>query len=380
MAHQQINLTRFVSGFCFANIRVIACATPATQACSMNTFYFQHFDIILAWWIPAKNYVIIQMLYLSDLVGKQVFLMNEDNRRIVRIYKIVIISFVALLMIFPWGLSITALVRISRLQTQLESLTARLEQRDNVAVGPLLPADAVVAIPPAPGLRDATKIAYLTFDDGPSRNTQAILDILRQYGVRATFFVVGRSDGKLAGLYRTILEEGHSLGIHSYSHDYGKVYASSDACINDIDQLAELLFNSTGVHSSIYRFPGGSSNRIASTGLIADVAFRLAQREIQYFDWNVDSGDGRSRQPSAGEIVSNVVNGSKQWRRANILLHDDAAKRNTVEALPAIIESLQAQGFVFDRLTNQTEPTQHRVFATVSLLSAISSRREQLQP
>ncbi len=311
--------------------------------------------------------------------------MKEDNRKLVRIYKTMIIAFVALLVIFPWGLSITALSKINRLESQLESLTTRLEQSpdnvpDDVAGQPSLPANAVVAIPEAPGLHDASKIAYLTFDDGPSKNTPAILDVLRQYGVRATFFVVGRTDSKLTAMYRTILEEGHSLGIHSYTHEYGQVYASSDACINDIDQLAELLFNSTGVHPSIYRFPGGSSNRIASMSLIADVAFRLTQRDIQFFDWNVDSGDGRARQPSAQEIVQNVANGAKQWKRANILLHDDAAKCNTVEALPGIIESLQAQGFVFDRLTNQTEPTQHRVFATVSLFRAISSRREQLQP
>lgn len=341
-------------------------------------------DIALTRWITAKNYVIIQMLGLSDLVGKQVFLMKEDNRKTVRFYKTLIIAFLALLVIFPWGLSITALAKVGHLQEQLDDLSARLDQPrgvpDNISQLPQLPASATVAIPAAVGLNDASNIAYLTFDDGPSKNTPAILDILRQYGVRATFFVVGRTDAKMTAMYRSILDEGHSLGLHSNTHQYRQVYASAKACMNDIDQLQQLLFNSTGVNSSIYRFPGGSSNGIASSRLVADVALRLAQRGIQFFDWNVDSGDGNVRQPSAEQIAANVIDGSHGKSRAVILMHDDAAKRNTVKALPQIIESLQAQGFAFDRLTNETVPTQHRVFATVSLWNATSSRREQPQP
>jgi peptidoglycan/xylan/chitin deacetylase (PgdA/CDA1 family) len=292
--------------------------------------------------------------------------MEDSNRRAVTFYKTLIVATLAALVLFPWGLSITALSKVARLQTQLETVLSKPEPPTNAVAGlpeqsPLDNLEHPPLIQPDPG--SPTKVAYLTFDDGPSQNTEAVLEILQQYGIKATFFVIGRSDSHSRQIYRKILQDGHSLGIHSYSHDYGRIYSSVDACMADIGRLNELLFTSTGQIPTLYRFPGGSSNSIASLSLLSQVAYRLAEQDIQYFDWNVDSGDASAYDLPGEQIIRNVVSGVKDKQHAIILLHDSAAKAGTVKALPQIIESLLEQGFIFDRLTKETEPVQHRAFA-----------------
>ncbi len=288
-----------------------------------------------------------------------------DNRKAVNFYKTIIIAVLAILVLFPWALSIAALSRVERLQSQLESVLSIREP----------PADSVASLADPPihqgedkpaASRDPAepaKVAYLTFDDGPSPNTAAVLQTLQHYGIKATFFVVGRNDSQSKQMYRDILHGGHSLGLHSYTHQYGSIYSSVDACMEDIGLLRELLLTSVGQAPTIYRFPGGSSNSIASLPLISQVTYRLAEQGMQYFDWNVDSGDASAYDLPEDQIVRNVLSGVQGKDQAIILLHDSAAKAGTVKALPRIIESLLAEGFIFDRLTKDTEPIQHRVFA-----------------
>lgn len=291
--------------------------------------------------------------------------MDQNRRKIVEFYKILICFLLTLFLIFPWVLSIAALSKINSLQAQLDTVLGdRIES--SLAMTDSTQRSTASSVPAnvgATSVAKSQKTAYLTFDDGPSANTEAILEILNHYGIKATFFVLGRTDNHSIQMYNSILSAGHSLGLHSYTHNYAQVYASADACMSDIDRLDRLLFDSTGEHSTIYRFPGGSSNEIASREEIAEVASRLAQRGLVYFDWNVSSGDGSASQPTVAQIVSNVVNGAQGKPETVILMHDSSVKGNTVEALPRVIELLQEQGFVFDRISQETPPIQHRVFA-----------------
>lgn len=289
--------------------------------------------------------------------------MDQDNRRMVGLYKRLIIAALAVALIVPWVLSISALAKINRLQSQLTEAMSRLEQSDAAITDAALlsgsgsPGDRSSDSP----ARSGAGTVYLTFDDGPSARTEEILEVLQHYGVKATFFVVGHTDRHSTQMYCAILQQGHSLGLHSYTHDYQQIYASADACLQDIGRLDRLIFSYTGLHSRLYRFPGGSSNDFADHGLLSQVVTRLAEQGIVYFDWNVSAGDASASPPTAEQIVSNVVDGVRGKRQAIVLLHDAAGKSNTVQALPMIIEQLQAAGFQFEQITVDTPPVQQLV-------------------
>ncbi len=208
-------------------------------------------------------------------------------------------------------------------------------------------------------LFDGYRKVYLTFDDGPSANTSDILDILKEYNVKATFFVVRHDGLNYEELYQRIVDEGHSLGMHSSSHVYSEVYASVDAFANDTKELRDFLYMVTGVESNIYRFPGGSTNRVSQTDmkLLAD---ELEKEGIIYFDWNVSSGDASSVPLSKEEIVENVTSELENLDEAVILFHDLGSKTSTVEALPEIIEYIESlDKTVILPITDETRPVRH---------------------
>ncbi len=182
---------------------------------------------------------------------------------------------------------------------------------------------------------------YLTFDDGPSTYTDDILDILDSYGIKATFFVVGKTDAHSTEMYRRIVEDGHTLGMHSYSHRYHEIYSSVDAFTQDLDRLSSYLYDATGVTCQYYRFPGGSSNTVSGVD-IQELIDVLEEREITYFDWNVASGDASSVYFTADQLTNNVMYNLEEYRTAVVLMHDSADKPASVEALPGIIERILA--------------------------------------
>ena len=188
---------------------------------------------------------------------------------------------------------------------------------------------------------DGIHRVYLTFDDGPSIYTDDILDILDEYGVKATFFVVGRENTASYARYLRIVEEGHTLGMHSYSHVYSDIYASPEAFAEDTQRIRSLLEDVTGQTPVFYRFPGGSSNDVSATD-VRELAEYLESQGIIYFDWNVSSGDAGRVPLTSDQIVQNALSGIQTRDTTVILLHDTAAKRSTVYALPRIIEALQA--------------------------------------
>ncbi len=204
---------------------------------------------------------------------------------------------------------------------------------------------------------DALKV-YLTFDDGPSDNTDAILDVLASYDVKATFFVNGRDDEDSIAAYQRIVEEGHTLGMHSYSHSYSEVYASLESFASDFARIQELLYESTGVMCTYYRFPGGSSNRVSNVSML-DLIEYLDEAGITYFDWNVASGDATTSAYTADDLVENVLEGVVKYKTSVVLLHDASNKDATVAALPDIIEGLLELDAVILPIDDATTLIQH---------------------
>ena len=200
---------------------------------------------------------------------------------------------------------------------------------------------------------------YLPFDDGPSSNTDNILDILDTYGVKATFFVTGKEGAKAEASYRRIVEEGHTLGMHSYTHDYSVIYASEEAFMEDMEKLQRYLYDVTGVQSTYIRFPGGSSNKVSDVDmrlLITDVH----EAGMEYFDWNVSSQDASSKPLTKEEILDNCLNSIERFQNCIILMHDAGSKDSTVEALPELIEHIQAMEHTeLLPITEDTVPVWH---------------------
>lgn len=184
-----------------------------------------------------------------------------------------------------------------------------------------------------------THKVYLTFDSIPGENTDKILDVLKQYHVKATFFVTGdKSDGAKA-VYKRIVKEGHTLGMHSFCNQYSTIYASIEAFEKDYNKLSAYLKKVTGEDSLYYRFPGGSSNQISNVNM-AEFVHVLNEKNISYFDWNVSAGD-TSGDYTVDDIVNNVTDGIENYKTSVVLLHDGEDKATTVEALGPMIEALQ---------------------------------------
>lgn len=209
-----------------------------------------------------------------------------------------------------------------------------------------------------------TKIAYLTFDDGPSKNTTEILRILKQYNIKATFFVNGHPN--LRDLYKQISDDGHALANHTYSHDYKKIYVSPSNFKNDVKRLDTFLSEITGKEPThILRYPGGSNNNISvhygGKDIMNTVIEEMNLEGYKYFDWNVDSSDASAFRQNKNIIVQTVLNQSREFKHPVILMHDLEPKTTTVQALPEIIEGLKNQGFIFDVLSNNTYAPQFKV-------------------
>lgn len=200
------------------------------------------------------------------------------------------------------------------------------------------------------------KVCYLTFDDGPStENTEKILKVLDDYDIKATFFVINHRDEENDELYQKIVKKGHTIGIHSYSHNYEKIYQSVGEWLSDFSQMSDKIEQLTGVKPEIFRFPGGSVNTY-NTKIYVPLAAEMLRRGYTYYDWNVSSGDASYVILPKEDIVQNVLNGVFDSGESIILMHDSNEKTTTVEALPEIIEALLEQGYVFEKLDNDVKP------------------------
>ena len=218
---------------------------------------------------------------------------------------------------------------------------------------------AAAALPnPSPG--SGGKTIYLTFDDEPSPNTPRIISILNSYGIKATFFVKNTSYN---GYMKDIVDNGNVIALHSYTHDYKRIYSSDEAFYQDLQDISDLVYLQTGVRSNIMRFPGGGSNTVSkkySPGIMTRLTQGVADRGYIYYDWNCSSGDAIKNTVPKDTIVANCKR-VPAAKNVIVLLHDTDAKSTTVEALPEIIEYYQSCGYTFSTITADTPPVHHKV-------------------
>lgn len=195
------------------------------------------------------------------------------------------------------------------------------------------------------------RVAYLTFDDGPSRKvTPLILETLRQNDIHATFFIIGASAKASPDLVAEEKREGHSIGNHTWSHDYKKLYASSAAFMDEVHRTNDLFRQIVGEDTHLLRAPGGTVGHFKREHFTAvhDEGFRL-------FQWNVDSADSKSLSVKADQIVETVRKEAQGQSEIVVLMHDSETKMETARALPRIVEMLRGMGFEFQPLTMDVE-------------------------
>ena len=210
---------------------------------------------------------------------------------------------------------------------------------------------------------DDPMTVYLTFDDGPSENTQEILSILKKHGVKATFFVTGKEGDEEKKWYQQIVADGHTLGMHSYSHKYSTIYESVDAFAADFTTLRDYLEDITGVKCQFYRFPGGSSNQVSNTDMNEFIDY-LGEQGMTYYDWNVVCGDATSQIYTADELVQNVMTDVVKYKYSVVLMHDAADKDSTVEALEKILQKLEAMDVQILPITEDAQVIHHNLGAS----------------
>ncbi len=198
---------------------------------------------------------------------------------------------------------------------------------------------------------------YLTFDDGPSKYTDSILDYLRSYDIKATFFVVPDGSDESNAKLKKIADAGHTIGIHTATHEYKKIYASVEAFLEDFKTAYDRVYEATGVKCTLFRFPGGSINDY-NADIRDDLIAEMTRRGFIYFDWNVDSSDALGA--TWTEMYNSVLKQTADANRAVILMHDYNGGWNTVLVLEDIIKALVSdpRGYKLDRLTENVKPIQ----------------------
>ncbi len=201
--------------------------------------------------------------------------------------------------------------------------------------------------------------AYLTIDDGPGECTPQLLQILSEYKVPATFFVTGQNTSGDEDIYRNILKHGHTLGNHTMTHNFKKIYASTDTFMVDLLKLEERLVQDTGVRPDIVRFPGGTSTTLVSSAVLREIISELKERGYDYFDWNVSIGDCNTSL-TAPQLVANLVRQADRQAGQDLVVLMHSFNPATAEALPTIIEELKTRGYVFAALKKGIVNVKHR--------------------
>ena len=210
-------------------------------------------------------------------------------------------------------------------------------------------------VPPQADNPQGNKVIYLTFDDGPGIRTPELLAILEKYNVKATFFVVGTA---YLEFLDDIANAGHSIGIHTNSHRYDEIYVSTEGFWQDFNAMDAKIFQHTGIHTKLYRFPGGSSNSVSKKlcpGIMTKLTREVLAKGYYYFDWNVDSNDAGGAK-TAEEVFNNVISAVQNKSSSVVLMHD--TKSYTVDAIERIIRWGLQNGYVFLPL-DETSPEIH---------------------
>ena len=254
-------------------------------------------------------------------------------------------------------------------EKRIEARTKQVKKAEQLVVTaediktPVVPDRSDFAVKPGRTVgtteQSAEKTVYLTLDDGPSNLTAQVLEILDQYNVKATFFVTNAMP-EYRHMIKEAYDRGHTIGLHTYSHDYASIYSSTQAYMQDLEKIGQVVKEQIGYVPSFIRFPGGASNTISAnycTGIMSAVSGQVLAQGYQYYDWNCSSGDGSVR--NADELTAQATSCAEN----NIILlsHDSAAKATTVEALPRIIAHYQSQGYVFKAIDTTSYVVHHGI-------------------
>lgn len=196
-------------------------------------------------------------------------------------------------------------------------------------------------------LQSDKKVAYLTFDDGPSENTREVLEILGKYDIKATFFMIaGSVTPDQYELIKEMIDQGHVVGIHTYSHNYKKIYASVKDYLDDFYLAYTRIYEVTGAQPVVFRFPGGSYNKYMK-GIRKQVMAEMERRGFTYYDWQVSAEDSVGK-PTRASVTRNVLKDFKKYNKPIILMHDSSVNDVTVQSLESIIKTIKEAGYTFD--------------------------------
>lgn len=211
------------------------------------------------------------------------------------------------------------------------------------------------------GSQTQEKVAYLTFDDGPSPITTEVLDILKAHDVKATFFVVGKSVPGHEAILKRAIAEGHVVGGHTYSHNYRTIYKDLSSFFADLEKGNQLIEKATGIKPTVFRYPGGSTNTVSKTyqnaalynnqhTVMSAIKTEAAKRGYTFIDWNITNGDARSSKYTPETALANIKAQVRNQKEIVVLMHDAATKSATAKSLPAVIQFLKEHGYRFETI------------------------------
>lgn len=281
---------------------------------------------------------------------------SEYRKKRVKYIKRGIVTIIIMTMIIPTILSAFLMYKVHVLENEIKRLSqtkTKKQTEENV-----INAKEVTKTDVTKPTEEEEKKVYLTFDDGPSQQTERILDILKKENVKATFFVIGHTDAFSKKMYQRMVKEGHTLGMHSYSHIYSEIYSSKKSFEKDFIKLQNYLQDVTGVTSLYYRFPGGSSYS-GIPGSVQEFIQILNDKGISYMDWNVVDGSNTGTKITKDELVQNVLNDVSAFSTSIVQLHDSSDKKVTADALEDLILQLKEQRYELLPIDNETRPVRH---------------------
>lgn len=274
------------------------------------------------------------------------------KRRVRRIKRIIVGTCITLL-ILPTILTIILMIKVFSLEKEVAELQVgqlKLEQQ----AAELKEA----AETPEPTEVPEKKKVYLTFDDGPGSQTEEILDILKENEIKATFFVTGKAGDEAEKIYKKIVKDGHTLGMHSYSHIYDEIYETKESFSKDFKKLYNYLHDVTGYEPQWYRFPGGSTSEHIQLPLETFTGV-LESKNVRYMDWNVISPDISNPSAKKEQIASGIAESVSQFDTSVVLLYDSVDRPTTLKALPLIIEKLKKENYELLPLDDDTPLVRH---------------------
>lgn len=301
----------------------------------------------------------------GDTIGK---VSAEYRKKRVRRIKKIIITAGVILLLLPTVLSVFLLVKVFSLQSQLNQISENKRNAEQVSEMEVVQAKEKKTTPPEaknsaapteqPAAKQLEKKVYLTFEDGPGTQTEKILDVLKKEKIKATFFVTGKEDSYSKKMYKRIVKEGHTLGMHSYSHIYREIYESTASFSKDLEKIYRYLHKVTGVYPEFYRFPGGSSTKSTKVP-IQEFIQVLNQKNISYIDWNVVSPDVGSPYIAKKQMVKGILQEVSKYDTSVVLMQDAADKPMTARALPAIIKELKKENYKLLPIDRNTRLVRH---------------------